>query len=143
MSNYILVSEEKEKNIIKVEVKDSYDLVDGHKRHTRIKKAQIYDNKALNKVIKESLLKKYEEIKTMMANMDDDSSPDGWVAIISKIDYLAGLLQYKYEKLLKKEAYELFIDKLIKDRKECENRVNKIIEKYENNSFEEEGRKGR
>lgn len=132
MSNYILTSNDKPKDIFKLEVKHSYAFSPKNKKeiYTKVKTLAIYDEKTINKIASKNLLKKYRKMKLIMQSLfaSDDDNPGDYAMLLDEINYFQGLLEYKYQKLLKKEAYELFIDNLMKDRKILEEKIYTLFE---------------
>lgn len=132
MSNYILTSNDKPKTIYKLEVKHSYAFSPKDKKetYTKVKNIAIYDEKTINKIALKNALKKYKRIKMIMKNLldSDDDNPGDYGMLLDEMNYFQGLLEYKYQKLLKKEAYELFIDNLMADRKLIEEKIYSLIE---------------
>ena len=136
MSNYILTSNDKPKKIFELEVKHSYAFSpnDNKKTYTKVKNIAIYDEKTINKIASKNVLKKYKRLKMIIKSLmdSDDDNPGDYAYLLDEMNYFEGLLKYKYQKLLKKEAYELFIDSLIADRKIIEEKVYSLIEEKSN-----------
>ena len=116
MSNFLLNNSIGKRDIIKMQITKSYTLNPKKEiiKGTKIKQITIYDEEKIQKIIMRNYQKKYKRILKILQDLssNEDSSITDYMICLGEVQKLKEILNYKYQKFLKAEAYKMFLDKI-------------------------------
>ena len=116
MSSYLL-SVSGKKDIVKMKITKSYTL--NQKTNTyrgiKLKEVTIYDEDKIQDIIIHNYKIKYQRILQIIHDLSstDNASESDYMICLDEVEKLKAILNFKYQKFLKKEVYEYFLDKLL------------------------------
>ena len=114
MSEYILKINKNSKNIIKLTKTDGYKF---NPKNDIVPSFTVYDEGALNKIITNKFTKDYKRVFGYFASLNDDSTDSDFLIVLGEVQKLRQTLMCEYKKYMKKEAYEKFLNDLIRYEK--------------------------
>ena len=114
MSEYVLKINKVNKNIVKFSKTDGYTF---NPKNDVVSSFTVYDENALNKIITNKFTKEYKRVLGLFASLDDDSSDSDFLLVLGEVQKLRQTLMYELKKYIKKEAYEKFLNDLIRYEK--------------------------
>ena len=113
MSNYIILKDNNEKQIIKVTAENYYTFTPKSKTKETITHVTIYDYDKICKIVLKKLMIKYQKLINMISSInDEDDSSSNYSLCLDELNKLYEMLEYKYKKYLKQELYNKFIEDL-------------------------------
>ena len=113
MSNYIILKDNNEKQIIKVTAENYYTFTPKSKTKETITHVTIYDYDKICKIVLKKLMIKYQKLINMISSLnDEDDSSSNYSLCLDELNKLYEMLEYKYKKYLKQELYNKFIEDL-------------------------------
>ncbi len=113
MSNYIILKDNSEKQIIKVTAENYYTFTPKSKTKETITYVTIYDYDKICKIVLKKLMIKYQKLINMISSInDEDDSSSNYSLCLDELNKLYEMLEYKYKKYLKQELYNKFIEDL-------------------------------
>lgn len=141
MSNFILNSNEDEKVIAQLKITEGYSFSPKKQisQYTKIKKVSLYDEEKIRIIIVRQYSKKYARLAKIIQDLieSDDATESDFMICLDEIEKLKSVLMYKYERLLKTQVYEYFLNDLFFLEKVIRERV---IEYKTNSMFSVGGR---
>ncbi len=114
MSEYVLKINKVNKNIVKFSKTDGYTF---NPKNDVVSSFTVYDENALNKIITNKFTKEYKRVFGLFASLNDDSSDSDFLLVLGEVQKLRQTLMYELKKYIKKEAYEKFLNDLIRYEK--------------------------
>ena len=113
MSNYIILKDNNEKQIVKVTAENYYTFTPKSKTKETITHVTIYDYDKICKIVLKKLMIKYQKLINMISSInDEDDSSSNYSLCLDELNKLYEMLEYKYKKYLKQELYNKFIEDL-------------------------------
>ena len=141
MSNFILNSNDEKKVIAQIKVSEGYSFSPKKQisQYTKIKTVSLYDEEKIRAIVVRQYSKKYARLANIIQNLieSDDATEADFMICLDEIEKLKSILMYKYEKVLKAQIYEYFLNDLFFLEKVIRERV---IEYKTNNMFSVGGR---
>ncbi len=114
MSEYVLKINKVNKSIVKLLKSVGYTV---NPKNDVVKSFTVYDEKFLNKMIFNKFTKDYKRVFGLLASLNDESSDTDFLIVLGEVQKLRQTLMYDYKKFIKKEAYEKFLNDLIRYEK--------------------------
>lgn len=116
MSSFILNSNEDTKVIAQIKMTEGYSFSPKKQisQYTRIKKVSLYDPDKIKNVVIRQYGIKYSRLAKIIKDMleSDDATESDFMICLDEIEKLKSVLEFKYQKVLKKELYEYFLNDL-------------------------------
>ena len=114
MSEYVLKINKGNKNINKLIKTEGYTF---NPKNDIVKSFTVYDADALSKIILNKFTKDYKRVFALLASLNDESTDSDFFVVLGETQKLRQTLMYEYKKFLKKEAYEKFLNDLVRYEK--------------------------
>lgn len=114
MSEYVLKINKVNKNIDKLIKTEGYTF---NPKNDIVKSFTVYDESFLNKIILNKFTKEYKRVFGLFALLNDESTDSDFFIVLGEVQKLRQTLMYEYKKYIKKEAYEKFLNALIRYEK--------------------------
>ena len=113
MSNILLSITDTKREIIESDLKDEYSF--SPKKYFNIKRVTIYDKKRIEKIVVNKYRIKYSRLSKIIEDLleSDDTSEGDYMICLDEIAKLKGMLLIKYQRLLKRKTYEVFLQNLL------------------------------
>ena len=116
MSDFLLSSVNGKKDIIKMHITKAYTLNPKNEviKGTKLKQVTIYDENKIQEIVIRNYQKKYQRILKIIGDLtaNDDATTGDYMICLDEVQKLKSILAYKYQKFLKKEMYEYFLNRL-------------------------------
>ena len=114
MSEYVLKINKTNKDILEFTKSDGFTF---NPKNDIVKSFTVYDADALNKIILNKFTKEYKRVFALLASLSDESSDSDFFVVLGETQKLRQTLMYEYKKFLTKEAYEKFLNDLVRYEK--------------------------
>lgn len=129
MTKYIL-KDSKEKKIAKIVINESYNFNPKNNALSKVKykSVTIYDESKIKIIINKQFESKYKKLMKLIKSVIDDetSSEDSFMICLNETEKLREVLENRYQKYLKKEKYDKFLQEIIFLRDYLVNKVYEI-----------------
>ncbi len=113
MSNYIILKDNEEKQIVKVTAENYYTFTPKSKTKESVTYITIYDYDKICKIVLKKLMIKYQKLINMLNDINgEDDSSSNYAQCLDELNKLYDMIEYKYKKYLKQELYNKFIEDL-------------------------------
>lgn len=113
MSDYLVKSDNKEKKIVEIKTSNYYTFSPRKESLKKISSVTIYDEDIVNEILIKKIYVKYQKILNLFLASQDEDDEGGYDIALDEIYRLKDIIEYKYKKLIKKEAYDKFISDLV------------------------------
>ena len=124
MSKYIISSQNSNKTIKNISLKDGYSFNPKNKtgKYLSINDLVLYDPEQIQRILMKKFLMRYKKLVTVVTIVtdNDESSDSDYMICLDEVEKMESILINKYQKHLNAKLYAYFLDNLIKTGKYLE-----------------------
>lgn len=114
MSNYLIKKDATEKKILEVKTSNYYTFSPRGSSYQKVSSVTIYDSDKINYILHKKLFIKYQRLMKILNDIESADSSDNsdYMILLGEVAKMKAILEFKYQKFLKKELYEKFLNDL-------------------------------
>ncbi len=114
MNSYILKNDDEEKKVLLYKEQTGYEF-SPKKKIKRVKKITVIDEDMVSSILADKVIKAYNRLIKIVYNLvtaGDETTSGDVLAAYTELDRIRNILLYKYNKYLKKQFVDKYIQKL-------------------------------